>query len=126
MSAQIVFGDVLLHRYALKCDVAPSKTIRNPEVWSPVFAETWFKKMRSPRSSAGRPLTGDPCDLGLIDLQNGHLLVLIEVVNISRYVQVSRLLLELRGGHVVVLQVKVLQVALVRQLFDNVLEKFTS
>ena len=34
-------------------------------------------------------------------------------------------LLELRGGHVVVFQVKVLQVTLVRQLVDNVSEGFT-
>ena len=37
----------------------------------------------------------------------------------------SRPLLELRGRHVVVLQLKVPQVALVRQLVDNVLESFT-
>ena len=34
-------------------------------------------------------------------------------------------LLELRGGHVVVFQVKVLQVTLVRQLVGNVSECFT-
>ena len=34
-------------------------------------------------------------------------------------------LLELRGGHVVVFQVKVLQVTLVRQLVDDVSERFT-
>ena len=45
--------------------------------------------------------------------------------NISRNVQVSCLLLELRGRHVVVFQVKVLQVAHVRQLVGNVLEGFT-
>ena len=38
----------------------------------------------------------------------------------SRNIQVSRPLLELRGRHVVVLQMKVPQVALVRQLVDNV------
>ena len=37
----------------------------------------------------------------------------------------SGLLLELRGGHMVVFQVKVLQVAPVRQLVDNVSECFT-
>ena len=37
----------------------------------------------------------------------------------------SRPLLELRGRHVVVLQMKVSQVALVRQLVDNVTERFT-
>ena len=38
--------------------------------------------------------------------------------NLSRNVPVSRPLLELRGRRVVVLQVKVPQVALVRQLID--------
>ena len=44
---------------------------------------------------------------------------------LSRDVQVSRPLLELRGGHAVVLQMKVPQVALIRQLVDNVAESFT-
>ena len=43
----------------------------------------------------------------------------------SRNIQMSGILLELRGGHVVVLQVKVIQVTLVRQLVDNVSEGLT-
>ena len=39
-------GEVLLHGYAVKCDVAPSKTIRNPKVLSPIFADPWSRKMR--------------------------------------------------------------------------------
>ena len=30
-------GEVLSHRYAVKCDVARSETIRNPKVLSPMF-----------------------------------------------------------------------------------------
>ena len=48
---------------------------------------------------------------------NGH--------KLSKNVQVSRPLLELCGTHVVVLQMKVPQVALVRQLVNNVAESFT-
>ena len=43
----------------VKCDVAPSKTIRNPKVLSPIFADPWSRKMRSPNSSARSPLTRD-------------------------------------------------------------------
>ena len=32
-------GEVLLHGYAVKCDVAPSKTIRNPKVLSPICVD---------------------------------------------------------------------------------------
>ena len=49
----------------------------------------------------------------------------VEVKKNSRNVQVSRPLLELRGRHVAVLQMKVPQVALVRQLYENVSESFT-
>ena len=45
-------GEVLLHWYVVKCEVAPSKTNRNPKVWSPNFVDPWSKKMRSPNSSA--------------------------------------------------------------------------
>ena len=51
--------------------------------------------------------------------------VLIEVTNSSRNIQMGGPLLELRGRHMVVLQVKVLQVTLVRQLVDIVAEYFT-
>ena len=43
----------------------------------------------------------------------------------SMNIQVSRPLLDLRGRRVVVLQKKVLQFALLRQLLDNVAESFT-
>ena len=51
--------------------------------------------------------------------------MLIEVINPSRNIQMSGPLLELRGGHMVVFQVKVLQVKLVRQFVDNVSDCFT-
>ena len=51
--------------------------------------------------------------------------MLVKVINLSRTVQVSCPLLELRGGHVVVLQVKVPRISRVRQLVDNVAESFT-
>ena len=51
--------------------------------------------------------------------------MLVEVIKISRNVQVSRSLLELRSRHVVLLQVKVPHVALVKHLVDNVTERFT-
>ena len=46
-------------------------------------------------------------------------------MNLSKNVQVSCSLLELRAGHVVVLQMKIPPVALVQQLVDNVAESFT-
>ena len=51
-------------------------------------------------------------------------IVLKEAINISRNIQVSRPLQELRGRHVVVLQMKVPQVALFRQLDNNFAEGF--
>ena len=37
--------------------LAPSKTMRNPKALSPIFADPWSRKMRSPNSSARSPLT---------------------------------------------------------------------
>ena len=51
--------------------------------------------------------------------------VLVKAINSFRNILMSGALLELRGGHMVVLQVKVLQVTLVRQLVDNVSEGLT-
>ena len=51
--------------------------------------------------------------------------MLVMVTNLSRNVQVSCSLLELFRRHVVMLQVKVLQVAYMRQLTDDVAESFT-
>ena len=65
-------GELLLHGFAVKCDVAPSKTIRNPKVSSPILADPWSKKMRSPNYSAHGPRTRDLSGLGLVQLQNGH------------------------------------------------------
>ena len=65
-------GEVLLHGNAVKCDVGPTKTIRNPEVLSPIFADPWSTKMRSPNSSARGPLARDLSGLAFIELQNGH------------------------------------------------------
>ena len=31
--------EVLLHGYAVKCDVAPSKKIKNPQVLTPILAD---------------------------------------------------------------------------------------
>ena len=49
-------GEVLLHGYAVKCDVAPSKTIGNPKVVVPIFTDPWSRKIRSPstRDLSGR------------------------------------------------------------------------
>ena len=41
-------------------------TIRNPKVLSPVFADPWSKKMRSPNCSAQSPLTRDLSGLGVL------------------------------------------------------------
>ena len=118
-------GEVLLHGYAVKCDAAPSKTIRNPKVLSPIFADPWSRKMRSPNSSARSPLReiflalvllSCRMDMSSPHVDRGH--------RISRNVQVSCPLHELRGGHLVVFQVKILQVPLVLQLVDNVSESF--
>ena len=43
--------EILLHGKAVKCDVTPSNVIRIPKVWSPIFGDPWFRKMRSPNSS---------------------------------------------------------------------------
>ena len=51
--------------------------------------------------------------------------MLVEVIKLPRNVQVSGPLLELRGRHVVVLQVKIPQVTLVRHLVGDVAESFT-
>ena len=51
--------------------------------------------------------------------------MLVKVINLSRNVQVGCSLLKLCRRHVVMLQMKVLQVVYVRQLVDNVLESFT-
>ena len=51
--------------------------------------------------------------------------MLIEVINISRNIQVSRSLPALRGRHVVMFQMKVRQVALSRQLAYDVASGFT-
>ena len=83
--------------------------------------------MRSPNSSARTPFARDLSSLGFIELQNWHVFItfLIEVTESSRKIQMSGPLLALRGGHVVVFQVKVLEVTLVIQLVDDVSECFT-
>ena len=83
MSAQIVFGfiwkvSVPIERYscmniAVKCDVTLSKTVRNPKVLSPIFADPWSRKLRSPNSSARSPPTRDLSGLGFMELQSGHI-----------------------------------------------------
>ena len=39
---------------------------------SPIFADPWSRKMKSPNSSARSPLTRDLSGLGFTELQNGH------------------------------------------------------
>ena len=75
--------------------------------------------MRSPNSSALNPLTRDLSGLGFVELQNWHVLyhMLVKVINLSRNVQLSWPLLELRGKHVVVFQMKVPQITLISHLF---------
>ena len=68
-------GDVLVHGHAVKCDVAPTKTIRNPKVLSPIFADPWSKKIRSQNYSARNPVTRDLSGLGFVELQNGHVFI---------------------------------------------------
>ena len=102
-------GEVFLHGYAVKCDVAPSKIIRNPNVLAPIFVDPWSNMIRSPNSSAPSPLTRVLSSLGFVELQNGNVFhnMLVKVINPSRNEQMSCPLLELRSGHVVVFQVKV-------------------
>ena len=52
--------------------------------------------------------------------------MLEEVTNLSKNVQVSCSLLELRGRHVVMFEVMVLQIAKIRQLVDNFVKSFTN
>ena len=121
-------GEILLHGYASKCDVAPSNTIRKTKGFDlQLFAEPLSKKMRSPTSSAFTPLTRDLSGLGFVELQDGHVLhhMLVKVIRLSWNIQMSCSLLKLCRRHVVVLQVKVFQVAHIRQLVDNVLECLT-
>ena len=94
-------------------------TIRNPKVWSPIFANPWSEKMRSPNYSVPSPLTGDLPGLVLLNCRMGC------IHHLPSNVQVCCPLLALRGGHVVVLQMKIPQVTLVRHLIDNVAESFT-
>ena len=77
------------------------------------------KKIRSPNSSARNPLTRDLSGLGFVELQNGHVFSphAGKGQNSSKNVQVSCPLLERRGGHVVVFQVKVPQISFIRNLF---------
>ena len=119
-------GEVLLHGYAVKCEVAPSKTIRNPKVWSPIFVEPWSKKMRSPNSSALSPPTWSVWSrFRRIAKWTSLYHMLAKVINLSRDVHVSCSLLDLCRRHVVVFQVKVRQVTNIQQLVGNFLERFT-
>ena len=104
-----------MHGYAVKCDVAPSNTIRNPKVF--IFKlcrfQAWSRKTRSPNSSARSPLTRDLSGLGFTELQRKHIFTTRWWKSyFSKNVLVSRPLLELRGRHVVVIQMKVPQVVL--------------
>ena len=103
------------------------KIIRNPKVVSPIFADLWSKKMRSPNFSARGPLTRDLSGLGFVELLERACLhhVLVEIMHLPRNVQVSCPLLERRGGHVVVFQVKVPQISLVRQFIYDATKSFT-
>ena len=87
------------------------KQLRIQRFLSSIFGDSWSRKMRSLNSSARSPLTRDLSGLGFTEF--------------SRNIQVSRPLLELCGRHVVMLQMKVPQIALFRQLVDNVTQGFT-
>ena len=91
---------------------------------SAIFVDPWSKKIRSPNSSARNPLTRDLSGLGFVELQNGRVFSPYagKGQNSSKNVQVSCPLLERRGGHVVVFQVKVLQVSLIRNFIYDVAE----
>ena len=97
--------------------MAPSNTIKNPKGFSSIFADPWSRKMRSPNSSARSPLSRDFESLGFIALQNGHVFTTCWQ---GSYILPGGPLVELRGGHVVVFHVKVLQVTV-----DNVSKGFT-
>ena len=119
-------GEVLLRGYAVKCDVAPSKTRRHPKVLSPIFVEPWSKKIRSSNSSARNPLTRDLSSLGFVNAEWACLHhMLTEVIKSFQEGPNKLSVFELCGRHVVMLQMKVLQVANVRQIADNFLESFT-
>ena len=113
--SKMVLTWIVSMNFLLRCQVAPSSTIRNPKVWSPIFIDPWSKKLRSPNSSAlsthawsvwsrHRWFAGWTCLY--------HMLV--KVINLSRNVHVNCSLLELCSRHEVMLQVKVLQVANIR------------
>ena len=51
--------------------------------------------------------------------------MLVNVIHIPRNVQVSCPLLDLRGRHVVVFQVKICEISLIRQLVYDVAKSFT-
>ena len=113
-------GEVPLHGYAVKRDVAPSNTIKNPKILSSIFADPW--SFFCTKSAHARSFNSWLC---CITEWTCFHRVLIEVINSSRNIPMSDSLLELRDGHMTVFQVNVLQVTLVRQLVDNVLVYFT-
>ena len=52
-----------------------SRHLRQSEIekfLSPIFADPWSKKLRSPHSSVLNPLTRDLSGLAFVELQNGH------------------------------------------------------
>ena len=83
--------------------------------------------MRSPNSSALSPLTSDLFRSRLRRIAEWGPLhhMLVKVIKFFRNVQVSCSLLELCRRHVLMLQVKVLQVVHLQQIVHNVLENLT-
>ena len=81
--------------------------------------------MRSPNSSAHSRLTRGLSGLGFVEVWARLHHNLEKVMNLSRDVQMSCPLLELRSRHVVVFQVKVPQISLIRQFIHDVAMIFT-
>ena len=101
-------GEVILHGFAVKCDVAPSLTMRHSKILNPVFVDPWSKKIRSPCSLARNLLTRDLSVLGFVELQIGHVFhyMLIDVIKLSRNIQVICLFLNSAVKHVVMFHFK--------------------
>ena len=116
-----------MHGSAVKCDVSPSKKPEIRRFFSDLCRSMVQKdevsKLFCPKSAHARsfrPRFLRNCNTGMssprVDRSHEFL---------SRNIQVSRSLLELSGRHVIMYQMKVLQVALFRQLAYDVALGFT-
>ena len=92
----------------------PKKKRNNQQpVLFPIFADPRSKKMRSLNYSARSPFTRDHSELSLTELQNGH--VFTTCYRGHKFCQnyPNERSSSWRGGHMIMFQVKVLQVTLV-------------